>query len=123
MPNAVSESGESKENRTEKNRTEICLSRLDELPASVEEPESKPDSSCSDRPSSTPTSANGKAPTNFSSEGIASGFQTTFEGPSARDGSKSASNELCARVEAKAEVMYQLGLELDDSPPTMESAC
>ena len=59
---------------------------------------------------------------NCSSEGVASGFQTTFEEPLTRDGSKRASKVLCVRTEANAEDMYQLEVELEESP-TMESAC
>ena len=111
---------ESNGNRTrEKMRTETHLSRFDELPDSVEGPESKLDKPCSDNPSSTPTSANGKVPTNCSSEGAASDVQTARERPFTREGSKSAVNDLCARAEVKAELMYQLGLELEDSAPAI----
>lgn len=103
-------------------RTEICFSRVDVLPDSVETVDCKQDNSCNENPSPIPASTNGKAPTNCSSEGIASDFQTTFEGPLIRDGSKSASNDLCARAEANAEDMYQVDSGLEDSFPTMESA-
>ena len=39
-----------------------------------------------------------------------------------REGSKSASNELCARAEANAEDMYQLELGPDGPPPATERA-
>ena len=99
------------------------MSRFDELPDPVETPESKLQNSCINSPSSTPESANGKVPRNCSSDGSASSFQTTLEGPFVRDGSKNASNDLCARAEEKAVLMYQLGLELKNSSPAMESAC
>ena len=101
----------------------MCLSWFDWLPDSAEAPENMADNSWSDNPSSNPASTNRKVPTNFSSEGNAFGFQTTLEGPLERDGSKSASNDLCARAEAKAELMYQLGFELEDSSPAIERAC
>jgi hypothetical protein len=107
----------------EGSHTEMCLSRRDELPDSVQTAEPKPDNSCNEKPSPTPTSANGKVPTNSSSEGRASGFQTTFEGPLAREGSKSASNDLCARAEVNEEAIYQLDHGLDDSFLEGESAC
>jgi hypothetical protein len=100
--------------------TEICFSRVDE---SVEVVGCKPDNSCNENPSSASASTNGKVPTKFSSEGTASGFQITFEGPLAREGSKSASNDLCARAEANAEDIYQLELELEESSLETESAC
>jgi hypothetical protein len=102
--------------------TEICLSRTDELSDSVEASESRPDSSCNDNRLSTPAPVNGKVPTKCSWECAAFDFQTTFEGPLVRDGSKRVSNDLCARVEAKADLMYQLEFEPGDSPPAMESA-
>ena len=101
----------------------MCSSRMDELPDSAETVECKLDNSCNENPSSTPTSANGKVPTNCSSEGTASGFQTTFEGPLAREGPKYASNDLCARAEANAEDMYQLEFGFEESSPATESAC
>jgi len=100
--------------------TEICFSRVDE---SVAVADCKLDNSCNENPSSTPASVKGKVPTNPSSEATASGFQTTFEGPLAREGSRSASNDLCARAEANAEDMYQLELELEESSPATVSAC
>ena len=100
--------------------TEICFSRVDE---SVEVVDCKPDNSCNANPSSTPASTNGKVPTNCSSESTASGFQTTFEGPLVREGSRSASNDLCARAEANIEDMYQLELEPEESSLATESAC
>lgn len=106
----------------ERVHTEVCLSRADELPDSVEAAECKPNS-CNEKPLANPASANGKVPTNCSSEGTASGSQTTFEGPLTREGSKSASNDLCARGEANAEDMYQLKLELEESSLEKESAC
>jgi len=100
--------------------TEICFSRVDE---SVAVADCNPDNSCNENQSSTPASTNGKAPTNRSSEATASGFQTTFEGPLAREGSRSASNDLCARAEANAEDIYQLELGLEESSPATVSAC
>lgn len=100
----------------------MYLSRFDESSDPVEAQESKPVNSCSVNPSPTPASANEKVPTNCSSEGAASGFQTTFGGPLAKDGSKSASNDLSARTEVKAEPMYQLVLESEVSFPATESA-
>lgn len=96
--------------------TEVCFSRVDEFPDSVET------ALDNENPLSTPVLINGKVPTNCSSEGVASGFQTTFEEPLARDGSKRASKVLCARAEENAEDMYQLDFELKQSPAT-ESAC
>lgn len=100
----------------------MCFNRVGELPDSVEITAGKPDKSCNKSPPTAPASANGKAPTNCSSEGAASGFQTTFEGPLAREGSKRESNDLCARAEVNAEDKYQLELELEESSPVMESA-
>lgn len=100
--------------------TEICFSRVDESVAVVD---CKLDNSCNENPPSTPASASGKVPKNRSSEATASGFQTTFEGPLAREISRSASNDLCARAEANAEDMYQLKLELEESSLATVSAC
>ena len=77
----------------EGNRTEMCFSRVDEDPDSVETGDCKLNNSCNEDPSSTPGSTNGKVPTDCSSEGTASGFQTVV-GLLVRDGSKRASNDL-----------------------------
>ena len=100
----------------------MYFNRVDELPDSVETAECKPDKSCNENPSSTPMRVNGKVPINWSSEGISSGFQIIFEGPLVREGSRSASNDLCARAEANAEDMYQLELWPDGPSPATESA-
>ena len=100
----------------------MCFSRVGELPDSVETAECKPDKSCNENPSSAPTSTNGKPPRNWSSESASSGSQTTLDGPLVREGSKSASNDPCARVEANAEDMYQLEFGLDGPSPATESA-
>lgn len=105
------------------NHTEICFSLVDELPDSVEMAECKLESSCNENPSLAPTSANRKVPTNWSSEGIVSGFQTITEDPLAGGGWKSASNDSYARAEANAEDMYQLELRLKELFPVTESAC
>lgn len=105
------------------NHTEMCFSRVDELPASVETMECKPDKSCNENPLSSPVSASGKVPTNWPSKGGSSGSQATLEDPLVAEGSKSASNDLCARAEANAEDMYQLKFGLDESFPATESAC
>jgi hypothetical protein len=106
----------------EGDHTDICFSRVDELPDSAETAECKPDNSCNENPLSTPAPANKKVPTNCSSEGAAPGFQTTSEGPPVREELKSLSNDLCARAEANAEDMYQLELGLEESFPVAESA-
>jgi hypothetical protein len=100
----------------------MCFSRMDGLPDSAETVECRPDNSRNEKPSSAPAPANGKVPTNCSSEGAGSDFQTTFEGLFVREGSKYASNDLCARAEVNAEDMYQLEFGFEASSPATESA-